>query len=216
MANKKIFLTLLMCLCIFAGTAHPGLFDPAVLNPSFEFPDPLAEGDGTWDYYADDWVLNFEGAGYLENGSWFPAADGTNTFKMWAGAYLWQQIGTWDEGLPYDITLWVGRYDTNTAVTVSLWAGGNPGLTPERYGEIDTTVGATIIEQAVLAPTVAVGENEEMTVTLNTGTSFSSGDALWLLIDATGGEASYVDNVSVSPSTRQSTWHRQMEQLTSQ
>jgi hypothetical protein len=184
---------------LIAGASQAGLFDPAILNPSFESPDLGAGGGGQWGWYADDWVLGAEGTAYTEDGSWFPSADGVVTWKLWAGANIWQQIGTWDEGASYLVTLAAGRYDADSSLTVELWAGGDPALLPDKYGDIAATVGATFIAGAPATPTVDVGTNEIMTVGLDTGSGFTSGDALWLRIDSTGGAANYVDNVSVVP-----------------
>ncbi len=194
---KRVFVV--MAVLLVAGASQAGLNDPAVLNPSFESPSLGAGGGGQWGWNADDWILNSEGSGYTEDGSWFPTADGVTTFKMWNGAALWQQIGTWDDGVSYDISVAVGRYDTNTNVTVSLYAGGDAGLLPATYGTIADTVGATLASQGILTPTVAVGENEDMSISLNTGSGFAAGDALWIHLAATAGGASYVDNVSVVP-----------------
>lgn len=194
---KRVLIVFIVLLV--AGPSQAELFDPAVLNPSFESPDLGAGGASMWGWYADDWVLNGEGWAYTEDGTWFPTADGVVTWKLWQGAYLWQQIGTWDEGASYSVTLAAGRSEEDSSLTVSLWAGGDPGLLPDKYGEIDATVGAAFIAEASATPTVDVGTNEIMTVTLDTGSGFNSGDALWLRIDSTGGAANYVDNVSVVP-----------------
>ncbi|MHC4323869.1 MAG: hypothetical protein ACYSUX_06320 [Planctomycetota bacterium] len=81
---------------------------------------------------------------------------------------------------------------------VELWAGGDPSALPtSSYGIIGETVGATLIGGASLIPTIEVGKNELMGMSLNTGADFSSDDALWLRIESTG-EAAWIDNVMVT------------------
>jgi len=196
MYRKLVYLVIFVFVLAISGVAQAGLFDPPLKNPSFE--SPVLTG---WDYYSDDWILNAEGAAYLENGGWFPSSDGINVWKLWSDANLWQQIGTWDPGIDYAISLWVGRALTDSTLRVELWAGGNPSLYPTGYyGQIEDTVGATLIAEADLIPTVEVGQSEWMTAIINTGASFNAGDALWLRIVSTapGGSYTYVDLVEVS------------------
>ena len=93
--------------------------------------------------------------------------------------------------------MWIGRGDESSTLQVELWAGGDPSLLPDKYGEIDATVGATLIEGAPLTPSVEVGESELMSLTLNTGDSVSDGGALWIKIENIGNSATWVDNVAV-------------------
>jgi hypothetical protein len=96
--------------------------------------------------------------------------------------------------------MFIGRgYDTS-AVQVELWAGGDPSVLPASYGIIGDTVGATLIGGASLTPTIEVGQNELMSLSLNTGADFSSEDALWIRIESIGGggTAAWVDNVMVT------------------
>ena len=169
-----------------------------VENASFESPDLGPGGTGQWADHVDTWIINAQGNAYLEDGTWqIVAPDGVNTLKMWNGAAIWQQIGSVRPNTDYDISLFVGRgYDTG-GVQVELWAGGDPGALPASFGIIGDTVGATLIGGASLTPTVEVGQNELMSLSLNTGADFGSEDALWIRIEALG-EAAWVDNVTVA------------------
>jgi len=178
--------------------------DPAgnlTVNPSFESPDLGPGGTGQWTDYVDNWIIdNTQASCYLEDGAWeIVAPDGVATLKMWSGAAIWQQIGNVSPNTDYEIGMFIGKgYDDTCAVQVELWAGGNPSLLPtENYGQIEDTVGATLIGGAPLVPTAAVGENEWMSLILNTGADFNAGDALWLRIESTG-YAAWVDNVMVT------------------
>ncbi|MBW1945987.1 MAG: discoidin domain-containing protein, partial [Deltaproteobacteria bacterium] len=194
MCRKLICLISFVLVLAIGSMAQAGLFDPPLDEPSFE--SPVLDG---WGYYSDGWILGSEGSAYIENGAWFPSSDGINVWKLFSGANLWQQIGTWDPGIDYVISLWVGRALTDSTLSVELWAGGNPSLYPTGYyGQIEDTVGATLIAEADLIPTVEVGQSEWMTAILNTGTGFNAGDALWLRILTPGGEYTYVDLVEVS------------------
>ena len=175
MSKKSVYLVIVVFVLAFRSVAQAGLFDPPLKNPSFESPDL----NGGWDWYADDWILNWEAWGYLESGGQFAASDGINVWRMPGDGNIWQQIGTWDPGIDYVISLWVGRSQDESTLRVELLAGGNPSLLPAGpYGQIEDTVGATLIGGADLIPTVDVGQSEWMTVILNTGTGFNAGDAL--------------------------------------
>ncbi|MHC4437877.1 MAG: carbohydrate binding domain-containing protein, partial [Planctomycetota bacterium] len=168
------------------------------VNPSFESPDLGPGGTGQWADNVDDWIINAQGNCYLEDGTWeIVAPDGVATLKMWSGAAIWQQTGNVNPNTDYEISMFIGRGVDTSAVQVELWAGGDPSALPDSFGVIGDTVGATLIGGAPLAPTVAVGENEWMSMVLNTGGGFTSGDALWLRIESTG-EAAWIDNVMVT------------------
>jgi hypothetical protein len=198
MSRNVINLMIAVCLLGFGFTAQAQLFDPPIDNPSFEATDLGAGGTGQWVDYVEQWTISSQGACYLEDGSWdIVAPDGVATLKMWNGAGLWQQIGSWRPNTDYEIALWIGRGLETGDILVELWAGGSPDLVPNSgFGTIDGTVGATLIVGDPLVPTVPLRENEWMSLVLNTGTDFELGDALWLRIESTG-EAAWVDNITV-------------------
>jgi hypothetical protein len=172
------------------------------VNPSFESLDLGPGGTGQWTDYVDDWIMDEQGWCYLEDGQHATgqaAPDGVASLKMWEGGAIWQQIGNFSPNTDYEIGMFIGKgYDDTCSVQVELWAGGDPSLLPiDYYGQIENTVGATLIGGAPLVPTIAVGENEWMSLILNTGAGFDSGDALWLRIESTG-YAAWVDNVMVT------------------
>jgi len=197
--NRKVacFLMLVYVLCL-GSIARAQLLAPPINNPSFEATDLGAGGTGQWVDYAEEWVINAQGNCYLEDGTWqIVAPDGVATLKMWNAAAIWQQIGVWTPNTDYEVALWVGRGLETSDIEVELWAGGSPAQVPDSgFGTIDGSVGATLVGEAALVPTVAVGENEWMSVVLNTGAGFDSDDALWLRIESTG-EAAWVDNITV-------------------
>ncbi|MHC4533719.1 MAG: hypothetical protein ACYS6K_07190, partial [Planctomycetota bacterium] len=201
MYKKVICFVMLVVMQGFYVSARAELLDPPINNPSFEATDLGEGGTGQWVDYAEEWIINAQGNCYLEDGSWeIVAPDGVATLKMWSGAAIWQQIGTWNPNTDYLISLWAGKGDETSACQVELWAGGNPALFPASgFGTIDSTVGATLIGGGSLTPTVAVGENELMSLILDTGADFNLDDALWLRIEsiAIGGEAIWIDNVVV-------------------
>lgn len=198
MHSKVIYPALFICMLGLACAAQAQLLVPPIDNPSFEATDLGAGGAGQWVDYAEQWIINAQGNAYLEDGSWqIVAPDGVATLKLWNGAAIWQQIGDWTPNTDYEVALWVGRGLDTADIQVELWAGGSPALVPASgFGLIDATVGATLIGGAPLVPTVAVGENEWMSLILNTGTGFQVGDALWLRVESLG-EAAWVDNITV-------------------
>ena len=199
MCNRVTSFVVIVCILGFGITAQAQLLVPPIDNPSFEAQDLGEGGAGQWADYAEEWIINVQGNCYLEDGSWEIAApDGVATLKMWGGAAIWQQIGFLSPNKDYEIGLWVGRGVDNSDIEVELWAGGNPAFVPDSgFGTIDSAVGASLIVEAPLVPTVPVGENEWMSITLNTGAGFESGDALWLRVESTG-DAVWVDNVTVT------------------
>ena len=206
MCKRSIWPRVLVLAITVGGVARAELFKPPVANPSFESTSLGAGGGGQWVDYAEGWIIDSQGSIYLEDGSWLPTPDGINVLKVWSEAYIWQQIGTWDQNTEYEIGMWVGRSDASSALRVELWAGGDAsGLPSSGFGAIDTTVGATLIEGGDLTPSVSVGESEWMTLTLTTGTGFKWGDPLWIRIQSisAAGTAAYVDGVTVlSPQDR--------------
>ena len=124
MGKKLIYLVIIVYMLAFSGITWAKLFNPAVENPSFEATDLMS---GTpWVNYCENWIISSENSAYLENGSYnMPAADGFNTLKMWTAVYVWQQIGTWDANVDYEVSMFVGRDDSGSALEVGLWAGGN-------------------------------------------------------------------------------------------
>ncbi|NQV33320.1 MAG: discoidin domain-containing protein, partial [Phycisphaeraceae bacterium] len=199
MSRTVLCFAILVCLLGFGITAQAQLFAPPINNPSFEATSLGTGGTGQWADYAEEWIIRNQGDCYLEDGTWEIAApDGVATLKMWPDAAIWQQIGTWTPNTDYDIGLWIGKGLTTADVQVELWAGGNPDFVPTSgFGTIASTVSATLISSGPLVPTVPTGENEWMSLVLNTGAGFKINDALWLRIVSTG-EAAWVDNVTVA------------------
>ncbi len=205
MKSRWISWIMLVCTISMGTTAQAQLFEPAIDNPSFEAPDLGSGGSGSWEDYVEDWAINTSGLCYLEDGSWeIVAPNGVNVLKMWSGAAVWQQIGTWTANKNYEVGLWIGRGDSSSEVEVEFWVGGDSAAMPaSAYGAIEDTVGATEIVAEALAPTVSTGESEWMTTVLNTGTGFTVGDALWIRIEciANSDEAAWIDDVQVGPVT---------------
>ena len=184
---------------ILGGAAPAG--NNLTMNPSFESPDLGAGGTGQWADHVDNWIINSQGNSYLEDGTWqIVAPEGIATLKIWSGGAIWQQIGNVSPNTDYDISMFIGRGNDAAAVQVELWGGGDPAALPASFGMIGDTVGATRITGDLLAPTVAVGQNELMSLSLNSGAAFSPDDALWIRIESIvpGGSAVWLDNVMVA------------------
>lgn len=201
MSKRQTCWTILACILSITVTGNAQLFEPSVDNPSFEYPDLGTSGDGDYEDYVEDWAINASGYCYLEDGSWeIVAPNGVNVLKMWSGATVWQQIGTWTANTNYEVGLWIGRGDDSTAVDVEFWVGGDADEMPASdFGYIEDTVGATEVSSETLTPTVSEGESEWMTAVLNTGTGYTAGAALWIRIEcaADSDEAAWIDDVQV-------------------
>jgi len=148
----------------------------------------------------------------------YPATPyGSNWAELGRESWVYQQIGTWEENLELRISLLTGSVvgQDYQGFYVSLWAGGDPAQAADENIFPDTTlttaVGATqiaisdlILPEAVLSDTMGNygywgnATTAEVDVTLSTGTGYTEGDPLWLLIQAAGRKRVLVDNVAVT------------------
>ena len=192
----------------FEGESFSPLNDPAILNASVEDPD-LASGATSNNI--NDW---FDATAYTwtqDDGSVAhpDTPYGDNWIELGNGRWIYQQIGTYEEGMDLDITFLAGQPDGNTfdGITVELLVGGGPALAADHNSKrsdagfgLEATVGASVIATSgQLDPFPSSGQaTQEMTVSLSTGTGHSVGDPLWLLLSrpSTGGR-SLIDNVQV-------------------
>lgn len=84
-----------------------------------------------------------------------PNPQGTNWVEFGNGSWIYQQIGTWTEGLPLDVSLSVGSLAGKTfpGLWISLWVGGNPAAASD-----DAANNPTTLESSVGATQIALSE----------------------------------------------------------
>jgi len=200
-------LTYLICfVLLLCVTADVQAELTGVLNPSFE----------------DDWTGWYHRTSYTyistEGGNFTETPYGINWAELGNGSWFYQQIGTWEEGMQLEVSFLVGsRIDINTqpfrGLYVSLWVGGDPSLAANSGTKTPTTlesaVGATqIVISDLIIPPLGAGETSEQVVELSTGTGYTFGDPLWLLVQAQAIKTrTCVDNVAVKiPAAVQLVW----------
>ena len=217
MANKKIFLMCMMCLCIFAGTVLAGLFDPAVLNPSFEDADP---DQGEWAYFAG-YPWGEIGGVWLETNAqamWQnsePTPYGNNMLRFGWSAAIFQEIGTWSPDTEYEVTVWMAeRYDGGTPygsdLVIELWGGGATGYAvdsqavPGSEYEVSlwNNTGAIWVDFQAFTVADTGSTYGDVTAILNTSAynaeGLSEGDPLWIRLDnPVAGQDMSIDNIRV-------------------
>ena len=137
-----------------------------------------------------------------------PNPQGTNWVEFGNGSWIYQQIGTWTEGLPLDVSLSVGSLAGKTfpGLWISLWVGGNPAAASDDAANNPTTlessVGATQIALSELIQPAALTTGDaavsEEQVHFSTGFGHTPGAPLWLLIQSAGPQRVAIGNVSVT------------------
>ncbi|TFG47297.1 MAG: PEP-CTERM sorting domain-containing protein [Candidatus Brocadiia bacterium] len=185
----------LVVLFVVAVSVNAGLWDPPVLNPSFESPDT----GGLWSQIVDDWFKLSWWGSFIESelGGGIPDTPYGNQWGGVATDAMFQQIGTYGENLEIPISLLLGHRVNNTVgdVTVSIWAGGDVSILDDYDPDFDiyhtlTEIGAVQMDSFTLPdPWGAGNPNEETTflnAILNTGTGGVIDDPLWIQLESTG------------------------------
>ena len=216
MKTRGIFLVAVVL--ITASAACAGLWDPPVLNPSFEAQD-LTGGKG-WDNWIDDWFDSSYWGSFIQNegGDTPDTPYGKNIGGVEGiGGAVYQQVGTWDNDTTYEISFFIGKVRTRAygALQIALWAGGDPELAADHDDAFENisveSTGATMLDSIIIDswpdnPLEAL--SEEIAVSLNTGTGFIADDPLWLQFSQTVGVVggygaqAFFDNVQIGPPTR--------------
>ena len=214
----KTYLAAFLMGLVLVGGAHAGLV--GVVNPSFE-DDVLYAGTRTpaisgW-YNRSAYCYATEET-YAETNAIYPMTPyGSNWAGLGRRSWVYQQIGTWEENLELEISLLTGSVAGKdyTGFHISLWAGGDPTQAADADIFPSTTlsnnVGATMIAMSdrILPESVLSdfygrygylgnATTAPVSVRLSTGTGYSDGDALWLLIQAAGRKRVLIDDVSVA------------------
>ena len=118
-------------LFVLAAVAQAGLWDPAILNHSFEWVEDGTQPTSGWGYLIDDWFENEDPdywSNFWESGTDIGLASDGN---LWAGTEtdgaFYQVIGTADDGATYVVTALIGSRNGSSFGTgaFSLYAGGD-------------------------------------------------------------------------------------------
>jgi len=170
---------------------------PTITNGGFE------TGDfGEWFHRtAYCWVRGATGGTFPDN------PQGTNWVELGNMSWVYQEIGQWTDGLTLDVSLSVGSVSGKDfpGVHISLWAGGDPSLaandnpavpatTLESTGAVQIAI-SDLIQPAAL--TGGTAEASEQSVSLSTGSGYTEGAPLWLLVQAAGRQRLVMGNVKV-------------------
>ena len=200
---KMKILVLTVAMMLVAVTVQAALWDPAVLNPSFEAPDT----SGAWSQYVDDWFKQSWWGSFVESelGGGIPDTPHGVQWGGVSGDAQFQQIGTVEDNLDVPVSLLLGHRANNTQgdVTLSIWTGGDVTVLddydPASVYHTLTEVGAAQVDSVTLLDPWGAGNPGELLSTiagtLNTGTSGTVGTPLWIQIETTG--KVWVDNMVV-------------------
>ena len=207
MVKTRMIVTVLAIGFLMTGISRADLFDPAIDNPSFEFPDT----GGGYSHYLDDWFEEDIKGSFCETEQGCSTIPDTPYAVQWGGlsggtpesySRTYQQIGTWDENVSYEVKLLLGKR-LNRAfanVRVALWAGGDPALAAD--GTTLADLGAVLIANEALNPwpnpedDPLCGTSEE-SVILNTDVGQTPGAPLWIAFSGFGGGQAFYDNTSI-------------------
>jgi hypothetical protein len=193
--------TLILAMAL-VGTTQAGLWDPGIINRSFESPD-ISPYWGNW---VDSWFDDSYWGTFMIDDTNFPTTYPETPYgTQWGGVdgatgVMWQQIGTYEEGLEVPVSLLACQragqdWATNGGLTIAIYAGGTGAAD-------DTTplsIGATLLDSTVVQPFTEAGMlTAPVAVTLNSGTGMTVGDPLWLALEGAGATGQHLfDNVQI-------------------
>ena len=201
---KKCVL-LICCVVIFGGAVRAGLWEPALLNPSFESVENGAGPSGNWGYVIDDWYQNVTEASvqaYWETASNIGlVGDGLLWAGTNAGSRFYQAIGNYDGDETLTINMLIGArggsWPTAGGV-VSIYAGGLESGAGDGV-ELSGIAGVSLLDTITVFPAdgTEVSTNVyDVSVELSTGTGTTEADLLWLEFGTDGGRG-YFDNITI-------------------
>ncbi|AQT68824.1 PEP-CTERM protein-sorting domain-containing protein [Anaerohalosphaera lusitana] len=197
---KRLVFCVTLALLILGMNTSAGAALTGVSDPSFE--------SDTWD---DGWFERGPYTGLQSDTD--PAYPETPYGEMWMQfgnqSWMFQQIGTWEADMSLDIRMLSGKVAGKSygGLKISLFAGGDASLASDA-GDNDVppdnlvnVVGATMIaeSQQFDYPNGDDMGTFEVNVSLNTGSTGTEGDPLWLLVQSQGRQKVLVDNVAVTP-----------------
>ena len=197
---KKLFL---LCLITIASSAMAGLWEPALLNPSFESVENGGAAGG-WGYVIDDWYESetpTDMANFYENG---PSIGLEGDGDLWAGTetggLYYQAVGTYSPNETYIITLLIGARNGTSFNTgsISIYAGGDEEDAADAV-DLKTIEGVVLIDSIEITTDdgTSVGTDVyEVTVELSTGSAGTLGELLWLEFGSVTGK-DYFDNLQI-------------------
>ena len=194
---------------LFIGVAvtRAGLDATPLLNASFE----SVEDGGTpggWGYIIDDWYENERGSYFscfYEQGSGIGlVGDGDIWVGNQTGGRFYQDVGTVDDGVAYEITALIGsRWGTSFqdgvfnlyASTADAGTNALDGVELSSFATLLSTINVTTNSG------VATGAPNVFTVTVNLSTATGhDGEVLWLEFGSASGK-DYFDNISIALSS---------------
>jgi hypothetical protein len=200
---KNRFMICIMSMFIVTAMVHAGLWDPAIINHSFETVENGQTGLSGWGYVIDDWFEYPDGDGdisvFWEDGASIelPECDGVLWVGFQTGGTVYQAIGTVDDGATYVVTALIGDRPADVFGTgvLSLYASSSED---DGADEVDLASFATLLDSVEVTMTDGTFVTEyirEVQVLLSTGTGYA-GQILWLQIkDAVGKD--YFDNIRI-------------------
>jgi hypothetical protein len=184
---------------LMVGSASAALYSTPITNAGFEDPD-VTPPAATWNQTIPDWYEDSYWGSFVEHGETIgvPTPEGVNWGGLASGGKIYQEIGTYDEGMSLPLSLIAGQRGTQEwgGLTVSLYVGN---VTPTDQVDTLEGLGAVQVDSVVFADTLGANETAWLSDTLATttaaGDGVTVGDTLW--IELTGGGKTYIDAIAV-------------------
>jgi hypothetical protein len=202
--SSKTYTTVITTIILLFSVVQAELWDPPLLNPSFEA--PILEY-GQWVPDVNDWY-EADSTAWIEygtgEGNGAPLAIDGNQWGGSSSGYFYQQIGTYNGGTAYNISLVLGKkpFRSWIGVRVALWVGGSAESAADNVDL--SSIGATMTDSVILTEGLDLLPSDVMATALGQallsfGSGFTIGDPVWLEIKGAGGSQQFFDNVSFGP-----------------
>lgn len=196
---KNRFMICIASLFVAAALAQAGLWDPPILNHSFEWVENGQTGLSGWGYIIDDWFEypDSDASVFWEDGVSIelPECDGVLWVGFQTGGTVYQAVGTVDDGAIFLLTALIGDRPADVFGTgaLSLYASGSED---DGADDVELASFATLLDSAQVTMsdgTIIAPNINEVEIVLETGTGHA-GEVLWLQVEDIQGK-DYFDNI---------------------
>ncbi|MFC1467303.1 M60 family metallopeptidase [Verrucomicrobiota bacterium] len=208
MRKMSVAWGLLLVACMVPLQVRAGLNNPVLTNSGFEDPamtlgEKRSGINGWYDSVSYTYTQNDGSTNHPDT----PYGDNWAEFGL--ERWMYQQIGTYEEGLSLDVTLLAGSRWDNASLPfkVYLWVGGDPALAADVNSKfyaagnpLESVVGATMLDCWTVPALDSSGAMEEVTAYVGTYTGHTVGEPLWLqiVVDSASSGRLLIDNVDVA------------------
>jgi hypothetical protein len=198
---KNRFMSFVLVLFLAGAVVQAGLWDPAIINQSFEWVEGGTHPTSGWGYVIDDWFEypDSDASVYWEAGASIsmPECDGDLWVGFQTGGTVYQAIGTVDDGVTYVVTALIGDRPDDVFGTgaISLYASDSED---DGADDVELASFATLLDSVEVTMSDGTFVTEyirEVEVLLSVGTGHA-GEILWLQLEDIEGK-DYFDNIRI-------------------